>query len=385
MRIYRYQNPLVGNALISELSPGVDGGFSFSTRLPGLYYNFQGNLKGDLDQLFDIYQSCLGNRLVVFDEYGEFVWDGLIWDTELSFGGTSLGPRSMSQIGNYVVVEYADILNDRRYALTAYVSDTDSQTKYGVIEQVLPYGNMTSVASDKALAKYLANHKEPPLGGTFAFPVSSNEAAISITALGFWATTNFRKFQRFDVTTDTVNNIINSIVNRSVVPNAPASTYYLQYFSTDTGLVEGTNLTIAKFNDHVDSIGAYLAHVTSLGDNSNNVWYIGAELGSFNGNFPIGLPRVKVWQRPTSPSFYLNMARGLVYQGGSIVSPFSIKAGTMVRIQDLAPSNPLSTTLDNLRSFVVAETTYNSDTNILSMTPEGSDEEVNMILARMRG
>lgn len=385
MRVYRYTSPLGAQSLVQDISGLLDGGFTFSTRLPGLHYNFQGSIKGDLSELFGIYQTSIGERLLVFDSWMNLVWDGLIWEVELSFGGISLGPRSISQIGNYVAVEYADILDDRRYALTAYLSDTDSQAKYGIIEQVLPYGNMTSVAADKAVAKYLANHKEPPLGGNFQFPVNSSEASLSITALGFWATANLRKFQRIDTTTDTVNNIINSIVNRTVVPNAPASSYYLQYFSTDTSLVGGTNLTIAKFNDHVDSIGAYLAHIVSLGDNSNNVWYIGAEAGSFNGGFPVGLPRMRVWQRPTAPDFVLNIAKGLIYQQGSIVSPFTIKAGSMVKIQDLSPGNPESTALDNLRNFVVAETTYNSNTDTISLIPEGSDVEIEMILARMRG
>lgn len=371
---------------VEDISTRISGGVSFSTRVPGLYYQLEFSIDGTISALMDIYQNWLGNRIVVFDDYGGIAWDGLIWSMEIDFGGVSLGPRDLDFIANYVAVEYSDVLNSNNYALTSYASDIDSQAIYGIKEEVLPYGSMTSSAAAKALSRYISDHKQPFTGGTFAFPPAGDSVSLRITALGFWATTRYRKFQSIITTTTTVKTRIQEIVNRTVTPAAPGTSYYLQAFSTDVGLIDGTNLVIARANLHVDSIGSYLEHIVSLGSDSNQVFYIGAEHGNWNGELPLGAPRVRVWGRPTAPEFYCDIATGLVRDNaGQIISPFRIRAGTFVAVTGLSPNANYLNTLDQIRGFIVSETSYDDSRGIISMKPEGTDQGIEMILARMRG
>lgn len=371
----------LGGNFVDDITKFVGQSLRFSTRVPGLYYQLDLTITADFPLLMFGYDNYLGHRIVVMDS-GQIVWDGLIWSLGISIGDSSLGPRDLNFVWNYVVVEYSDILNDGRYALTSYISDADSQARYGIKEQVLPYGSMTSVAAARARDAYSLSHKQPFVGGTFSFPPSSEETSLRIGALGWWATTRYRKFQSIVTSLQNVIDVIKNIVNRTVVPNLPASTYYLQMFSTDTSLIEGTNLQIARATFHYDAIGSYLEHIVSLGDNSNNIWYIGAEHGNYNGRFPLGAPRVKVWQRPTSPEFTLDMSTGKVWRGGADVSPYMIRAGNFVKVVNFAPSGM---PIYQSRSFVVAQTDYDASRGVIGLTPEGTDQQVEIILARMSG
>lgn len=376
---------LPGNGYIDDLSKYIDGGIQFSTSIPGLYSKLDMNISTDIVKSFNIFQNYLGNRVVIFDDFGSVAWDGLIWSVELEMGGVSLGPRDLGFVSNYVAVEYSDMLNDGRYGLTAYGTDSDSQNLYGIKEEVPSYGSITAVAAANAASRYLANHANPFLTGSLSIPLSGDNISVRVGAVGYWATANYRKFQSTIVTTTSVQTRITEIVNGSVTPAAPGGSTYLQYFSTDTSLIEGTNLTIARASLQTYTVGSYLAKVVSLGDTSFNTWYIGAEAGAYNGAFPVGLPRIKVWQRPTTPEYFVDIAGGTITNvSGAEVSPFAIRAGNFVQFRDLIPSaSQLSQPLDQLRGFIVAETTYDSRSGLLTAKPEGADQDVDIILARM--
>jgi len=267
------------------------------------------------------------------------------------------------------------------------VSDADSQTRYGIKEQVLSYGQFTSVAANNAVNRYLTNHKQPFVGGSLNIPVGGDNLSVRVTALGYWATTRYRKFQSIVTTTVAAQDRIKEIVDRTVFPALPSSTYYLEFFSTDTGLIDGTNLIIARATTHVETVGYYLERVVSLGDTSYNTWYIGAEHGEYHGQFPLGLPRVKVWSRPTSVEFICDVLTGHVTRpGGEPVSPLKIRAGNFVQIRGAVPQGAiLSTPLDQLQGFVLSETSYDAGTGVLRGTPEGTDLDVSILLARLRG
>lgn len=386
MKVLVFQN-LPNTGFVDDITHLVSRSLSFSTKTPGLYHQLSFDLNRNVQTDFSIFQQYLGYRIVVFDEFNDVAWDGLIWSVEIAMGDHSLGPQDMEFVQNYVVAEYSDILNDNRYAQTAYVADADSQTRYGIKEYVAGLGQFTSVAAENYRDRFIGHHKVPFSSGTINIPVGGDALSVRVTALGFWATTRYRKFQSIIPTITTVQNRIKEIVDRSVVPNTPASTYYLQFFSTDTGLIEGTNLNIARASTHVDTIGYYLERVVSLGDTSFNSWYIGAEHGEYHGEFPLGLPRVKVWQRPTAVEFICDVLTGQVMRpGGEIVSPSKIRAGNFVQIRGAVPQGAiLSTPLDQLQGFVLSETTFDAGTGVLRGTPEGTDRDLSILLARLSG
>lgn len=386
MKVIVFQN-LPDTGFVADITPLVSRSLRFSTHIPGIYHQLTFDLNRNLNFDFSIFQQYLGYRIVVFDELNDVAWDGLIWSVEIAMGDHGLGPQDLEFIQNYVVAEYSDILADNRYAQTAYLSDATSQLRYGIKEHVLSLGQFTSVAADNIANRFITNHKTPFASGNINIPIGGDNLSVRVTALGYWATTRYRKFQSIVQTTTTVQNRIKEIVDRTVVPNAPASTYYLQFFSTDTDLVGGTNLTIARASTHVDTVGYYLERVVSLGDTSFNTWYIGAEHGEYHGQFPLGLPRVKVWTRPTVVEFVCDVLSGQVTRpGGEVVSPLKIRAGNFVQVRGAVPQGAiLSQPLDQLQGFVLVETSYDAGSGILRGTPEGTDRDVSILLARLAG
>lgn len=394
-RLQPYLQIITGNQyndFIMDLTPYLDGGFEFSTKNPGLHYRFTASIGKDSASLYEIFSNYLGCRVVVIDDDGQPCWDGILWETEISVGGNSLGPLTLAWVGNYCAVEYSDILNNNKYAITAYDESGESFDLYGLIERVLPYGQFTSVAATTAAGRYRANHFRPRLSGNIQVPLNSSDASLSITALGYWATSRYLQFKSIIATTVTVQDRIKEIVDRTVtraltVSGTPQNYPYLEFFSTNTGLIEGTPLSIIRYGMHGETIGNYLERIISLGDASYNTWYIGAEIGNYDGHLPLGYPQVKVWQRPTAVEYTSDVSSGKVYNvSGVPVSPFSVRAGNCIGINGLIPvsnANQLPVFGDN--TFVVQETRYNSRTGILSAIPEGGDEDVSIIIARMRG
>ena len=380
------------NEFIMDLTPLLDQGFEFSTKTPGLNYRFIGTISKDASALYELFANYLGARICVFSDEGDLVWDGLLWETELTIGNNSLGPLTMDWVANYCAVEYSDVLDSNRYALSTYQEDGASFDLFGLIEKILPYGQFTSVAAANAAGRYEANHSVPRLGGNIALPVTGNDLKLRITAVGYWATAGYIKIQSILTTSVTVQNRIKEIVDRTVtrpitISGTPQNYPYLEFFSTDVSLIEGTNLTIIRYTTHVEATSAYFERMVSLGDTSFNTWYVGAEVGSFDGKFPVGYPRVKVWQRPTAVEFFASSQNKAIYDSAGVeVSPFRVRAGNSVQVNGLIPAAfvpQIPIIGDN--TFIVQESRYDSRTWTLSVTPEGGDEDVSIIIASMSG
>lgn len=384
--LVRVLSGTVNPAVVEDLSLLCDS-LEFSTALPGLNDRASVGVSNSASDVFIRFLTYLGRRIVIYDDNNEAAWDGLIWSIEADLGGHTLGPKDLGSVWNYVLVEYADMLDSNKYAQTAYISDLNSQALYGIKEQILPYGEMTSSAATKAVNRYSVNHADPFISGNLSIPLSGNSLGLKINAVGYWATTHYRKFQSALTTTCTVQTRIQEIVNQTVTPALPASSKYLEFFSTETGLIEGTNLTIARATLHVETAGSYLQRIVSLGDNSNNTWYIGAETGEEYRNNPmvIGAPRMKVWSRPSVPEFFVSARDGKVFsKSGQPVHPSKVRAGNYIQLIDVLPQMlQTSQWLDRVRGFILAETHYDAIRGSLSGRPEGQDSDVDMILARM--
>lgn len=381
IQLYTTSNPAV---LLEDLTTKADS-CQFNTSLPGLYGGCSLDVGMGFVRAMDMFKKYVGVRLVISLDNGKVVWDGLVWSMEIDLGGYTIGPRDLGSVWNYVVVEYTDLLNASTYSLSPFASDLPSQVTYGIKEQAVSIGGATSSAAAKAVQRYIDDHSQPFTSGSLSIPISGNGVTLKINGTGWWATTHYRKFQSIITTTATVQARIKEIVNQTVLPSLPAASVYLQFFSTDTGLIEGTDLVIARATFHVDSIGNYLARIVSLGDNANDTWYIGADSSTIN---ELTLPKIKVWKRPSYPNFFIETSSGKVHRAdGSIAHPAEVRAGDYVQITDLDPQGRSVPTgwQDRISGYILENTSYDVMTGALTGKPEGQDIALNMILARMGG
>jgi hypothetical protein len=76
---------------------------------------------------------------------------------------------------------------------------------------------------------------------------------------------------------------------------------------------------------------------------------------------------------------------GEVYRavgGMAAVPKWRIRAGEIIRIVDLVPSDVTDVTLDNLRTFHVMETEYNASSDVLTITPDRIKTSLSHLLAK---
>lgn len=69
-------------------------------------------------------------------------------------------------------------------------------------------------------------------------------------------------------------------------------------------------------------------------------------------------------------------------ENGGRVHPFMVDPGDVVSIRNIGPA--VSSAVDRYRTFVVAETEYDADTGILSLTPESSALSLDVIVAQTK-
>jgi len=61
-----------------------------------------------------------------------------------------------------------------------------------------------------------------------------------------------------------------------------------------------------------------------------------------------------------------------------------VRAGDVVRIQDLVPTTAASPSLDDVRTFFVMETDYNADNDTLSLQPDRRKRSLSAVVAKLR-
>ncbi len=82
------------------------------------------------------------------------------------------------------------------------------------------------------------------------------------------------------------------------------------------------------------------------------------------------------------PHIRLNLTR-LNDASGALWPKWSVRSGDTLTIRNLPPT--LSTTIDRIRTFRVAETMYNADTDTIEVTPESPTPRLETLLARAAG
>ena len=60
-----------------------------------------------------------------------------------------------------------------------------------------------------------------------------------------------------------------------------------------------------------------------------------------------------------------------------------VRAGEVIRIQDLVPSSAATPGLDDVRTFYIMETSYDADTNVLTIQPDRRSRRLSSIIGRL--
>jgi len=138
----------------------------------------------------------LGDKVEIFNEFGECVWWGDLWDIELNLGNISIH-MSLDEVRNRVKVTYPSILPDgsEQSNETGWAQDNDSVARYGKREII--YGSTRGNANIAAYmqATILKRMKLPQPNVTTS---DQSSYSATLTAQGTWYKADALYFENLD-------------------------------------------------------------------------------------------------------------------------------------------------------------------------------------------
>ena len=175
--------------------------------------------KSELLQVVD----WVGRPIHVFQD-GEVVWWGYVYDAVLDLGGVSIGV-SMEKLANKVAVAYEKAVigsSTGTRETTAYVSNSASQTKYGIKELLATSTASTAEAATAYRDRLLAALSSPPK----TLGMGSGEIGATLECRGWFSTLGWRTYSYEGAWAGTLGQ-----ANNSGLPIVKDDTYFQAYQS----------------------------------------------------------------------------------------------------------------------------------------------------------
>ncbi len=219
--------------------------------------------------------SRLGDRVEIYNDMGDPVWWGTLWDLEITLGNVVVS-MSLDDVYNRVAVIYPFRKEDgsEESRTTTWVEDADSIERFGVRELLygmsVAFSDSAVIARDQILARY-----------AFPAPVISTQSntdfGARLTAMGNWYKLDSVYYRNIDGLVEHQGGGASQIIGRYIKSNGIG-------FAAGTGQTGKTGAddmwdTNGKFVDLIrgDTITISGANIPALQDAPNN-----------NGTFTVG-------------------------------------------------------------------------------------------------
>jgi len=202
-----YGPVLASGGFVEDITKNIVG-YRRSIRAQGGYWQGEFTMVGDIKYLARYFYQYLGFH---FDERsgGKTTWEGMIYEMELSTGGTTRR-RSLDMLYNHVRVRYIDTANE--IALTSAASDTTSIAQYGRREQIWPIDGQDQTPAE-AVRDTILQEYAYPYARTTGVTIGEDEgASLLVRVCGYAFTANWRYESAGDDTDDDLSTWINEIV-----------------------------------------------------------------------------------------------------------------------------------------------------------------------------
>lgn len=146
----------------------------------------------DLPTLEDWLENGLLRHIVIYVGSGTRVFEGFVNKLSLSFGPLKINRGPVLEISNQVWSIYAPLdttvtpptVGTRTINPAGAQSDTDSRTRYGLLQTALSAGTTTDTLADDVTITYLKEHKDPSVSQEVG---DAGEPRLEIEIKGYWA------------------------------------------------------------------------------------------------------------------------------------------------------------------------------------------------------
>lgn len=312
----------------------------------------------------------LGRQVKIYNDGGRATWSGFVSGVDAGIGALSVGHGSLlDTVSNKVKVIFSTV----DYSVTppavgmrsdtAWATNADSQSLYGVIELIKSVGGCATGEPEQIRDVVLAE-------GAFPKPKETdNLGSQSATSIALSCLGNIHWLKAYTYNSTTTGEVNASTKIKSILaadPNGIISTDY-SYIETNTTQVG------AWENDDVEAF-SLIKGIANLGDSSNNRWlfYLDAEDRAHYH----AAPTMPLYKRQLGdPSQYVRLLAG-----GAVIYNWNIEPGQWVLYTDLMPQAANVFGNDPRRLFI-EQMTFSLP---YSTTLEGGrTDRLDQILARM--
>lgn len=328
LRVNVYQRGAAGvpsTSVLTDIAPLAD---SYSHTITDRF-GFESmaiTIKVSAEDAIDWLNNGLMRSVIVSGPDAETVWEGFLSTVSAQIGQKPV-TLSLDGMANRVRCTYTTVLGTP--GTTSSVSDTFSQSLYGVKDRVVPLDNSNATAAGYRAAIVLANVAYPKSrDATQAMSGAQGDIALTLSFVGWYGTLDWLVTSNSTTSTAVTTTQVGTLLTNAAAVNAFVSAS--DVFITASGIsspqfIEAQTTYRATIEDRLKlGTGTY---PLTWGVYEDRKFYVTAWAGS----------------TPDTITYYERLGDSNVYTpGGGIVLPWDVRPNAMSQVTDLLDVAPIA-------------------------------------------
>jgi hypothetical protein len=246
--------------------------YTHNISVDGGYTDMSIDFSGTADEIQFWYEQGLGRKIETRSPEGNKIWEGFINEISIRLGGLSMSVGPVVDMANRVYVTYTGkkwiawgVTFGGKQETTDAGDDTDSQDKFGIMEEYVSGGSGTETEMETLRDAHLADRAKPFVSQAQIDSPGGSPPSVSLSCIGYWAL--FEKYTYSSGAT-TSSDISDKI--QAVVAGDPSTRFSTNY----TGITANT-LEVPDVEEDQKTAASVLKELISYGDTSNKRYTIG--------------------------------------------------------------------------------------------------------------
>ena len=290
----------------------------------------------------------LNRHIEVVDHALDVIFEGFVNEIGGVVGGATVRRGPMMDVTNRARVVYSTVdtsVDPPAVGVrqpTAWADNSDSQARYGTLEEVLSTSGQTAANAEQMRDTHLADSANPKHSQTLTFP-PSGAASISIACLGY-----INKTEQYVYNQTTTGGLYNLSTKLADVLAAQPDGLF------GTGSIATNTIQIKRWENDNNIAWGLIKEMSAIGDASDNRY-----------TFGIYANRQPVYaQAPTDIAYshgVLDPDQTILSRFGGIVKPWNILPGRWLELTDLlSDQRAISSLRQDPRMMFIESVTYSA-------------------------
>jgi len=298
-------------------------GYTHQIDAYGGYISAQITLTADMGEAENWLENGLMRHIVVYDSAMQIIWAGFVNAIGISLNGLQVRRGPALGITNRVIINYSPLDISVSPPVsgsstnTAYVDDAESQAKYGILEDRISGGNITTANALDLRDYYLAEHKDPETAQSFDTE-GAGAISVALECAGY--------IEYLDRYTFSAASLVSQSVTAKILAVLAANPN-ISIFSTDYTKIETNAMLVPVADFKEQTAKEVIKGLVALGDAASNRSVFGLYA---NQRFAYNVI-------PTTFDYVARISTREVslYGGNFVVQPWNILPGRWLFYDDL--------------------------------------------------